>query len=92
VICQAQVRQHEIVVSVIDTGIGLAPADQKTIFEKFKQVGNTLTDKPQGTGLGLTICKQIIEQHGGKIWVESELGQGSNFSFTLPIFEALPLS
>jgi len=92
VICQVKYHQPHIMVSVIDTGIGLAPADQKTIFEKFKQVGNTLTDKPQGTGLGLTICKQIIEQHGGKIWVESELGQGSNFSFTLPIFEALPLS
>lgn len=55
------------------------------VFEKFKQVGDTLTNKPQGTGLGLPICKEIVEYHGGRIWVESELGQGSTFAFTLPI-------
>jgi DNA-binding response OmpR family regulator len=75
----------EIIVSVIDTGAGIAPEDQPLVFEKFKQVGNTLTDKPQGTGLGLPICKEIVEQHGGRIWVESEVGQGSTFSFTLPV-------
>ena len=74
----------EIVVSVKDSGIGIAPADQPKVFEKFKQVGDTLTDKPKGTGLGLPICKEIVEYHGGRIWVESEPGHGSTFSFTLP--------
>jgi signal transduction histidine kinase/DNA-binding response OmpR family regulator len=83
--CQARQSDREIVVSIIDTGMGIAPNDQPKVFEKFKQVGDTLTDKPKGTGLGLPICKQIVEHHGGKIWVESELGKGSSFSFTLPI-------
>lgn len=83
--CRAQRFGNELVVSIIDTGIGLAPEDKAKVFEKFKQVGDTLTDKPKGTGLGLPICQQIIKHHGGQIWVESELNQGSNFSFTLPV-------
>ncbi len=75
----------EIIFSVIDTGVGIAPDDQEKVFEKFKQVGDTMTDKPKGTGLGLPICKQIVEHHGGRIWVESEPKKGSNFSFALPI-------
>jgi hypothetical protein len=59
--------------------------DQSQVFEKFIQAGNTLIDKPRGTGLGLPICKQIIEHHGGRIWLESNPGQGSVFSFALPI-------
>jgi DNA-binding response OmpR family regulator len=59
------------------------------VFERFKQVGDTLTDKPKGTGLGLPICREIVEHHGGRIWVESELGQGSTFSFTLPLPKGL---
>ncbi|MBS1803373.1 MAG: GAF domain-containing protein [Acidobacteria bacterium] len=86
--CLARKDGDELVVSVIDSGIGIAPADQPKVFEKFKQVGDTLTDKPKGTGLGLPICKEIIEYHGGHIWVESEPGRGSTFSFTLPIAEA----
>ena len=85
VTCKASCTDHEITISVIDTGIGIPEVDQPKIFEKFKQVGNTLTDKPKGTGLGLSICQQIVKHHGGKIWVESELGEGSTFSFTLPI-------
>ena len=74
-------------VSVIDTGVGIAEADQIEIFDKFKQVSNTLTHKPKGTGLGLPISKQIVEHHGGRIWAESKPGQGSVFSFALPIPE-----
>ena len=82
--CSARLRDNELVVGVTDSGIGIAPADHQKVFEKFKQVGDTLTDKPKGTGLGLPICKEIVEYHGGRIWVESEPGKGSTFSFTLP--------
>jgi signal transduction histidine kinase len=75
----------EIVISVSDTGIGIAEADRNRVFEKFTQVGDALTEKPKGTGLGLPICKEIVERHGGRIWVESELGKGSTFTFTLPV-------
>jgi signal transduction histidine kinase len=87
VTCQATRADGEILIRVIDSGIGIAEADQPKVFEKFKQVGDTLTNKPQGTGLGLPICKEIIEHHGGRIWVESEVGKGSVFSFTLPVPE-----
>lgn len=76
---------RSIVVSVTDSGIGISPENYEVVFEKFKQVGDTLTDKPKGTGLGLPICREIIEHYGGKIWVESEVDKGSTFSFTLPI-------
>ncbi len=71
-------------VSVSDTGIGIPPEEHQRIFEKFHQIGDTLKDKPKGTGLGLTICKDIVEHFGGRIWVESEPGKGSTFFFTLP--------
>jgi signal transduction histidine kinase len=64
--------------------------DLSSVFEKFKQAGDTLTDKPRGTGLGLPICRQIIEYHGGKIWAESQPEKGSIFSFSLPVLSALP--
>ena len=85
VTCWARCRVNEIIISVIDTGLGIASVDQTKVFEKFKQVGNTFTDKPQGTGLGLSICKEIVEHHGGRIWVDSYLGQGSTFSFSIPL-------
>ncbi|NLI31002.1 MAG: PAS domain S-box protein [Nitrospiraceae bacterium] len=91
VTCSAVRRNGELLVSVIDSGIGIAEGDRASIFEKFKQAGDTLTDKPRGTGLGLPICKQIIEHHGGRIWVESETGKGSIFSFTLPLSIASPV-
>jgi GAF domain-containing protein len=71
-------------ISVSDTGIGIAPEDQAKIFEEFRQVGGDYAHKKEGTGLGLTLAKKFVELHGGKIWVESEVGKGSTFSFTLP--------
>jgi len=85
IVCSAKVHEGVLIVSVKDSGIGISPADQSKVFEKFKQVGDTLTDKPKGTGLGLPICKEIVEYHGGRIWVESEPGQGSTFSFSIPV-------
>jgi len=70
-----------------DNGPGISPAEQGTIFEKFRQGGDTMTAKPQGTGLGLPISRQIIEHFGGRLWVESSLGKGATFSFTLPLEE-----
>jgi signal transduction histidine kinase len=72
-------------ISVSDTGIGIAPEDQAKIFEEFRQVGGDYAHKKEGTGLGLTLAKKFVELHGGKIWVESEVGKGSTFIFTLPI-------
>jgi signal transduction histidine kinase len=74
-----------VIVSVTDTGVGIAPEDHARVFEQFGQAGDTLTDKPRGTGLGLSICREIVEHHGGRLWLESELGKGSRFSFTLPV-------
>ncbi len=81
---RAQDAGGEIVLSVTDSGVGIAPADRDKVFEKFRQVGNSLTGKAKGTGLGLPICKEIVTHHGGKIWVESEPGRGSTFSFSIP--------
>lgn len=83
--CTARKMNGNIVVSVVDTGIGIADSSKKQLFEKFMQAGNTLTDRPRGTGLGLSICKQIVEHHGGTIWVKSEPGKGSTFSFSIPV-------
>jgi signal transduction histidine kinase/CheY-like chemotaxis protein len=87
--CKVFKENDEIIVSITDTGIGIAKEDYGAVFEQFKQVGgDTLTDKPKGTGLGLPICKEIIEHHGGRIWLESEPGKGSTFSFALPAIKA----
>jgi two-component system, NtrC family, sensor kinase len=72
-------------IAVTDTGIGIALEDQAAIFEEFRQVGHDETRKQEGTGLGLTLAKKFVELHGGRIWVESELGRGSTFTFTLPV-------
>ena len=71
-------------VDVRDNGRGISPEHQGEIFDKFHQVGDTLTDKPHGSGLGLHISRQIIEHFGGRLWVESDLGRGACFSFTVP--------
>jgi GAF domain-containing protein len=77
-----------IAIAVSDTGIGIAPEDQAAIFEEFRQVGREDARKQEGTGLGLTLAKKFVELHGGRIWVESRVGQGSTFSFTLPVGSA----
>jgi signal transduction histidine kinase len=73
-----------IEVSVSDTGVGIAPGDQDAVFEEFRQVG-TAAKKVEGTGLGLALSRKFIELHGGKIWVRSEVGKGSTFTFTVPV-------
>jgi signal transduction histidine kinase len=71
-------------VSVSDTGVGIAPEDQEAVFEEFRQVG-TAEKKGEGTGLGLTLCRKFVELHGGRIWVKSQVGAGSTFTFTIPL-------
>ncbi|TAF04334.1 MAG: response regulator [Nostocales cyanobacterium] len=85
-----ELTDHEVLVIVKDTGRGI-PADKiDSIFERFQQVDSSDSRNHEGTGLGLAICKSIIHQHGGQIWVESELSKGSNFYFTLPTAEIYP--
>jgi GAF domain-containing protein len=81
----AALTDGTVEISVSDTGIGIAAEDQETIFEEFRQVGADYAHKREGTGLGLTLTKKFVEMHGGKIWVTSEVGKGSTFTFTLPI-------
>jgi signal transduction histidine kinase len=77
-------RDGFVEVSVSDTGVGIAPEDQEAVFEEFRQVG-TAEKKAEGTWLGLTLCRKFIELHGGRIWVKSQLGAGSTFTFTIPV-------
>jgi signal transduction histidine kinase len=74
----------EVVVSVADTGPGIAVSDRERIFEEFQQARDTNGERPEGTGLGLALSRSLVELHGGRIWVESEPGKGSTFIFTLP--------
>ena len=80
-------RDASVEVSVSDTGIGIAPEDQEKVFEEFRQVG-TADKKAEGTGLGLALSRKFVELHGGRIWVTSEIGRGSTFTFTLPVRRA----
>jgi GAF domain-containing protein len=81
----AAVPKHgSVEVSVSDTGVGIAPEDQEAVFEEFRQVG-TADKKAEGTGLGLTLCRKFIELHRGRIWVKSQVGVGSTFTFTIPV-------
>jgi signal transduction histidine kinase/uncharacterized protein YdeI (YjbR/CyaY-like superfamily) len=74
-----------VVIAVHDTGIGIAAADQQAVFEEFRQVGHDYTNKQEGTGLGLALTRRFVELHGGRIWVDSEPGNGSTFTFTIPL-------
>src|SRR5450631_810967 len=81
----ARLDGADVQVAVHDTGIGIAPEDQAAVFEEFRQVGRNYTSKQEGTGLGLALTKRFVELHGGRIWLESEPGKGSTFTFTIPV-------
>ena len=85
VVIKATANDGSFHLSVRDTGPGISAADQAKLFQQFQQADNAITRKKGGTGLGLAISKRIIEMHGGKIWVESQVGQGSTFAFTVPV-------
>ena len=72
-------------ISVADTGIGIAPEDQAAVFEEFRQVGTDYARKREGTGLGLALARRLVELHGGALTLQSELGKGSTFTFTIPV-------
>jgi GAF domain-containing protein len=80
----ARLQDGAAEIAVADTGVGIAPEDQEAVFEEFRQVG-TADKKVEGTGLGLALSRKFIELHGGRIWVKSQVGQGSTFTFTLPV-------
>ena len=81
---RAGLRDDLAEISVADTGVGIAPEDQEAVFEEFRQVG-TAAKKVEGTGLGLALSRKFVELHGGRIWVQSQVGEGSTFTFTLPV-------
>jgi CheY-like chemotaxis protein/nitrogen-specific signal transduction histidine kinase len=87
---ESQQQQDEILLTVKDQGRGIPPDKLDSIFERFQQVDSSDSRNHDGTGLGLAICKSIVQQHGGRIWVESALGEGSTFYFTLPILPVPP--
>jgi signal transduction histidine kinase len=85
VVIKASAADGSFTVAVHDTGPGISEADQAKIFEEFQQADTSSTRKKGGTGLGLSIAKKIVEMHGGRLWVESALGSGSTFFFTVPV-------
>ena len=82
-------KNLEVVIGVSDTGEGI-PADKMgRLFQRFQQVDDNSDRRRLGTGLGLAICREFVEMHGGRIWVESQLGEGTDFIFTLPVYPPL---
>ncbi len=87
IVLEASLENNSVLFRVSDEGIGMTPEVVARLFDRFYQASQVVTGKTRGTGLGLAICKGIVEAHGGKIWVESEVGKGSRFSFSLPLRE-----
>jgi PAS domain S-box-containing protein len=85
VILKTKIKDNAVYISVIDEGIGISLDKQKELFKPFTQLDSSLSRKYEGTGLGLAICKNFVDQNGGKIWVDSEVGKGSTFTFTIPL-------
>ena len=87
IVLSAEAKNDEVIFTVSDTGIGIPRSDQPRIFERFYRVDAARSREAGGTGLGLSIAKHLIEVHGGRIWVESEVGEGSQFHFSIPVFD-----
>jgi signal transduction histidine kinase len=81
----ATMDTDKVEIAVKDTGVGIAPEDQASLFEEFKQLGRDSSRKAEGTGLGLALTKRLVELHGGQILVDSAVGKGSTFRVTLPV-------
>jgi signal transduction histidine kinase len=92
IVVEGQAQGSSLVVSVADQGLGIPQGDLSRVFDRFHRVGGEISKKVGGTGLGLAICKRLVEGHGGRIWVESRLGKGSTFYFTLPLYERSAIS
>jgi signal transduction histidine kinase len=88
IIIKGESSENEVLVTVADEGIGVSLRDRDRVFDRFYRVEDDSTKSTRGTGLGLHICKTLIEAHGGRIWVEGELGRGSRFTFSLPIADS----
>jgi two-component system phosphate regulon sensor histidine kinase PhoR len=88
IILSAETAEGEVILTVSDTGIGIPKADQPRIFERFYRVDVARSREAGGTGLGLAIAKHLVEVHGGRLWVDSEVGQGSQFHFSVPLFDS----
>lgn len=82
--CQQEENGNTVDISVVDQGKGIREEDQRIIFDEFRQIDGSTTREDQGTGLGLALCRRLVEMHGGRIWVESQYGRGSNFTFRIP--------
>jgi signal transduction histidine kinase len=83
---EAQCVGSEVQISMADQGMGIPPEHREKVFERMYRVEQKLNPESKGAGLGLAICKGLVEAHGGQIWVESEVGQRSTFYFTLPVY------
>jgi signal transduction histidine kinase len=92
VVVRVEAPADAYVVSVADTGPGIAEGDREKIFEEFQQADTTSAKAKGGTGLGLAISRRIVEMHGGRLWVESTLGEGATFSFTVPVHVEQPVA